>query len=57
MLFHLGDSGNALSISLQGEIGLRIAGSTRCLASFEPNITIGEMAEHPTLANKLLSRW
>lgn len=43
-LFALGDPGDALYVSLRGDIGLRIPGSKRRLASFAPGVTIGEMA-------------
>lgn len=44
VLFRLGDAGDALFVSLEGDIGLRIPGSTRRLISFAPGVTIGEMA-------------
>lgn len=44
VLFRAGDPGDALYISLKGEIGLRLPGTTRRLASFAPGVTIGEMA-------------
>jgi SulP family sulfate permease len=44
VLFRAGDPGDALYISLKGEIGLRVPGTTRRLASFAPGVTIGEMA-------------
>jgi SulP family sulfate permease len=44
VIFRAGDPGDALYISLKGEIGLRIPGTTRRLASFAPGVTIGEMA-------------
>ncbi len=44
VLFRIGDPGDAMYISLKGDIGLRIPGSTRRLASFAPGVTIGEMA-------------
>ena len=43
-LFQIGDRGDSLYVSLQGDIGLRIPGGTRRLASFAPGIIIGEMA-------------
>ncbi|MEC5399942.1 SLC26A/SulP transporter family protein [Uliginosibacterium sp. H1] len=43
-LFKLGDPGDGLYVSLQGDIGLRIPGSARRLASFAPGVIIGEMA-------------
>ncbi|HWH74061.1 MAG TPA: cyclic nucleotide-binding domain-containing protein [Methylibium sp.] len=44
LLFRAGDAGDALYISLCGEIGLRVPGTTRRLASFAPGVTIGEIA-------------
>lgn len=44
ILFTIGDPGNGLYISLEGDIGLRIPGGTRRLASFAPGVIIGEMA-------------
>ncbi|HSV69024.1 MAG TPA: SulP family inorganic anion transporter [Methylibium sp.] len=44
VLFRAGDPGDALYISLKGEIGLRVPGTSRRLASFAPGVTIGEMA-------------
>lgn len=44
VIFRAGDPGDALYISLKGEIGLRVPGTTRRLASFAPGVTIGEMA-------------
>lgn len=44
VMFGVGDPGDALYISLKGEIGLRLPGSARRLASFAPGVTIGEMA-------------
>jgi SulP family sulfate permease len=44
VLFTIGDPGDGLYISLEGDIGLRIPGTTRRLASFAPGVTIGEMA-------------
>ncbi len=43
-LFHAGDPGDALYVSLRGDIGLRLPGSLRRLASFAPGICLGEMA-------------
>ena len=43
-LMQQGDPGDAIYISVAGEIGLRIPGSTRRLASFAPGVTLGEMA-------------
>ena len=42
-LFRVGDPGDSLYVSLQGDIGLRIPGGTRRLASFAPGIIVGEM--------------
>jgi SulP family sulfate permease len=44
VMFRAGDPGDALFISLRGEISLRMPGTTRRLASFAPGVTIGEMA-------------
>lgn len=44
VLFRAGDTGDRLYISLQGEIGLRVPGTARRLASFAPGVTIGEIA-------------
>lgn len=44
LLFRVGDPGDGLYISLEGDIGLRIPGSARRLASFAPGVVIGEMA-------------
>ena len=44
VLFTVGDPGDGLYISLEGDIGLRIPGGTRRLASFAPGVIIGEMA-------------
>lgn len=44
ILFRVGDPGDGLYVSLQGDIGLRIPGSARRLASFAPGVIIGEMA-------------
>ncbi|MGS0757371.1 cyclic nucleotide-binding domain-containing protein, partial [Roseateles sp. GG27B] len=43
-LFHAGDPGDALYLSLRGDIGLRLPGSQRRLASFAPGVCLGEMA-------------
>jgi SulP family sulfate permease len=43
-MFRAGEPGDRLYISLKGEIGLRVPGTTRRLASFAPGVTIGEMA-------------
>jgi SulP family sulfate permease len=43
-LFHAGDPGDALYVSLRGDIGLRLPGSQRRLASFAPGVCLGEMA-------------
>jgi SulP family sulfate permease len=43
VLFRAGDPGDTLYVSLLGEIGLRMPGSGRRLASFAPGVTIGEM--------------
>lgn len=44
ILFTIGDRGDALYVSLAGDIGLRIPGGMRRLASFAPGVIIGEMA-------------
>lgn len=44
VMFRQNDPGDALYISLKGEIGLRLPGSNRRLASFAPGVTLGEMA-------------
>lgn len=44
VLFRLGDPGDAIYISLRGEIGLRLPGTRRRLVSFAPGASIGEMA-------------
>ena len=44
VLFKVGDAGDGLYISLKGDIGLRIPGGARRLASFAPGVVIGEMA-------------
>jgi len=46
-LFRVGDPGDALYVSISGDIGLRISGTERRLASFAPGVTIGEMAVLP----------
>lgn len=44
VIFRAGDPGDALYVSLEGEIGLHVPGTTRRLVSFAPGVTIGEMA-------------
>lgn len=44
VLFRAGDPGDALYISLRGEIALRLPGTNRRLVSFAPGVTIGDMA-------------
>ncbi len=44
VLFRLGDPGDGFYLSLAGDIGLRLPGSARRLASFAPGVVIGEMA-------------
>ena len=44
VLFRVGDPGDRLYISVEGEIGLRMPGSHRRLASFAPGVSIGELA-------------
>lgn len=44
VLFGIGQVGDALFVSRQGDIGLRLPGTTRRLASFAPGVTLGEMA-------------
>lgn len=43
-LFRAGDPGDAIYVSLQGEIGIYLAGHRRRLASFAPGVMVGEMA-------------
>jgi SulP family sulfate permease len=43
-LFRAGDPGDAIYVSVHGEIGVHLAGSTRRLASFAPGVMVGEMA-------------
>lgn len=43
-LFRAGEPGDAIFVSIEGEIGVRLAGSTRRLASFAPGVMVGEMA-------------
>ena len=43
-LFRAGEPGDAIFVSIEGEIGVRLAGSTRRLASFAPSVMVGEMA-------------
>ncbi len=44
VLFRAGDPGDMIYISLKGEIGVRVPGTTRRLASFAPGVTMGEIA-------------
>jgi SulP family sulfate permease len=44
VLFRAGDPGDMIYISLNGEIGVRVPGTTRRLASFAPGVTMGEIA-------------
>lgn len=44
VIFRQGDAGDALYLSLRGDIGLRIPGSRRRLASFAPGVCVGEIA-------------
>ena len=44
LLFRAGDAGDAIFLSIEGEIGVHLAGSTRRLASFAPGVMVGEMA-------------
>ena len=44
VLFRAGDPGDAIYISLTGEIALRVPGTSRRLASFAPGVTMGEIA-------------
>jgi SulP family sulfate permease len=44
VLFHAGDPGDAWYVTLRGEIGLRLPGTQRRLASFGPGVIVGEMA-------------
>lgn len=43
-LFKPGDPGDGLYVTVRGEVGLRLPGSSRRLASFAAGVTIGEMA-------------
>lgn len=43
-LFRAGDPGDALYVSLRGDIGLRLPGTGRRLASFAPGVNVGEMS-------------
>lgn len=43
VLFHRGDAADALYLSLAGDIGLQVPGSTRRLASFAAGTSLGEM--------------
>lgn len=44
VIFSQGDPGDALFVSLRGEIGLRLPGGMRRLISFAPGVTMGEIA-------------
>jgi SulP family sulfate permease len=44
LLFTIGQEGDAIFISLRGDIGLRMPGSSRRLASFAPGVALGEMS-------------
>ena len=44
LLFRAGDPGDAWYLSLDGEIGLRLPGTHRRLASFAPGVIVGELA-------------
>lgn len=44
LIFRQGDPGDALYLSLSGDIGLRIPGSRRRLASFAPGVCLGEIS-------------
>lgn len=44
LLFRAGDPGDAWFLSLKGEIGLRLPGTQRRLASFAPGVIVGELA-------------
>jgi len=44
VMFRQGDAGDALYISVKGQIGLQIPRSQRRLASFAPGVSVGEMA-------------
>lgn len=43
-LFRAGDPGDAIYVSIEGEIGVHLAGSARRLASFAPGVMVGEMS-------------
>lgn len=44
VMFRQGDAGDALYVSVRGQIGLHLPGSQRRLASFAPGVIVGEMA-------------
>lgn len=44
VIFRRGDPGDALYISLSGDIGLHVPGGQRRLASFAPGVSLGEIA-------------
>lgn len=44
VIFRLGDPGDGLYVVTRGEVGLRLPGSSRRLASFAAGVTIGEIA-------------
>ena len=44
LLFRAGDPGDAWYLSLRGEIGLRLPGTRRRLASFAPGVIVGELS-------------
>ena len=44
VIFKVGDPGDGVFVVVQGEVGLRLPGSKRRLASFAAGVTIGEIA-------------
>jgi SulP family sulfate permease len=44
VIFRLGDPGDGLYVVTQGEVGLRLPGGSRRLASFAAGVTLGEIA-------------
>jgi sulfate permease, SulP family len=44
VIFRMGDPGDGLFVVTRGEVGLRLPGSSRRLASFAAGVTIGEIA-------------
>lgn len=44
LLFEQGDPGDAIYLTVQGDVGIRLPGSQRRLVSFAPGTMVGEMA-------------